>query len=29
MPEFASLTGGRHIERIVIIPDRIINLVLR
>jgi leucyl-tRNA synthetase len=28
-PEFASVTGGRHIERIVIVPDRIINLVLR
>jgi leucyl-tRNA synthetase len=28
-PEFATLTGGRRIERIVIVPDRIINLVLR
>jgi leucyl-tRNA synthetase len=28
-PEFATLTGGRRIERIVIVPDRIINVVLR
>ena len=28
-PEFATLTGGRPVERIVIVPDRIINLVLR
>jgi leucyl-tRNA synthetase len=28
-PEFATLTRGRRIERIVIVPDRIINLVLR
>jgi leucyl-tRNA synthetase len=27
--EFATLTAGRSIERIVIVPDRIINLVLR
>jgi leucyl-tRNA synthetase len=27
-PEFAALTAGRRIERIVIVPDRIINLVL-
>ena len=28
-PEFTTLTGGRSVERIVIVPDRIINLVLR
>jgi len=27
-PEFAALTAGRRIDRIVIVPDRIINLVL-
>ena len=28
-PEFATETRGRSVERIVIVPDRIINLVLR
>ena len=27
-PEFAELTGGRAVERVVIVPDRIINLII-
>ena len=28
-PEFAALTAGRAIERVVIVPHRIINLIIR